>query len=53
MAALTDILGEGDLYVLGRSLLRIVSQSAMLIGFGAGGCCSPCSPRAARSPSPR
>ncbi|CAM5701124.1 MFS transporter [Streptomyces badius] len=37
MAALTDILGEGDLYVLGRSLLRIVSQSAMLIGFGTGG----------------
>ncbi|MFF2405917.1 MFS transporter [Streptomyces sp. NPDC058092] len=37
MAALTDILGEGDLYVLGRSLLRIISQSAMLIGFGVGG----------------
>ncbi|WP_328905945.1 MFS transporter [Streptomyces sp. NBC_00234] len=37
MAALTDILGEGDLYVLGRSLLRIVSQSALLIGFGVGG----------------
>ncbi|MFD5900333.1 MFS transporter [Streptomyces microflavus] len=37
MAALTDILGDGDLYVLGRSLLRIVSQSAMLIGFGVGG----------------
>ncbi|MFF4079764.1 MFS transporter [Streptomyces sp. NPDC001777] len=36
-AALTEILGEGDLYVLGRSLLRIVSQSALLIGFGAGG----------------
>ncbi|MER5496328.1 MFS transporter [Streptomyces sp. NPDC002561] len=36
-AALTDILGEGDLYVLGRSLLRIISQSALLIGFGAGG----------------
>ncbi|MER8090400.1 MFS transporter [Streptomyces sp. NPDC058316] len=36
-AALTDILGEGDLYVLGRSLLRIVSQSALLAGFGAGG----------------
>uniref|UniRef100_A0AAU3GWD7 MFS transporter n=1 Tax=Streptomyces sp. NBC_01401 TaxID=2903854 RepID=A0AAU3GWD7_9ACTN len=36
-AALTDILGDGDLYVLGRSLLRLVSQSAMLIGFGAGG----------------
>ncbi|MEU8673309.1 MFS transporter [Streptomyces sp. NPDC048560] len=37
MAALTDILGEGDLFVLGRSLLRIVSQSALLIGFGVGG----------------
>ncbi|MFE6973810.1 MFS transporter [Streptomyces sp. NPDC057682] len=37
MAALTDILGEGDLYVLGRSLLRIVSQSALLTGFGVGG----------------
>ncbi|WP_031089782.1 MFS transporter [Streptomyces sp. NRRL WC-3549] len=36
-AALTEVLGEGELYVLGRSLLRIVSQSAMLIGFGAGG----------------
>ncbi|QIQ02637.1 MFS transporter [Streptomyces liangshanensis] len=37
MAALTDILGEGDLYVLGRSLLRIVSQSALLAGYGVGG----------------
>ncbi|WP_435193398.1 MFS transporter [Streptomyces sp. NRRL F-5630] len=37
MAALTDILGEGDLYVLGRSLLRVVSQSALLAGYGAGG----------------
>lgn len=37
MAALTDILGEDDLYVLGRSLLRIVSQSAQLVGFGVGG----------------
>ncbi|MGX1506130.1 UNVERIFIED_CONTAM: MFS family permease [Streptomyces graminofaciens] len=36
-AALTDILGEGEPYVLGRSLLRIVSQSALLAGFGAGG----------------
>ncbi|MGW2118323.1 MFS transporter [Streptomyces zhihengii] len=36
-AALTDILGEGELYVLGRSVLRIVSQSAMFAGFGAGG----------------
>ncbi|WNI22378.1 MFS transporter [Streptomyces sp. ITFR-16] len=37
MAALADILGEGDLFVLGRSLLRIVSQSALLAGFGVGG----------------
>lgn len=36
-AALTDILGEGELYVLGRSLLRLVSQSALFAGFGAGG----------------
>ncbi|MFF9911581.1 MFS transporter [Streptomyces sp. NPDC013457] len=36
-ATLADILGEGDLFVLGRSLLRIVSQSALLAGFGAGG----------------
>ncbi|MFD3515213.1 MFS transporter [Streptomyces sp. NPDC058657] len=37
MATLADILGDGELYVLGRSLLRIVSQSAVLVGFGAGG----------------
>ncbi|MCX5204139.1 MFS transporter [Streptomyces sp. NBC_00237] len=37
MATLADILGDGDLYILGRSLLRIVSQSSVLIGFGAGG----------------
>ncbi|MFF3760213.1 MFS transporter [Streptomyces sp. NPDC002185] len=37
MATLADILGEGDLFVLGRSLLRIVSQSALLTGFAAGG----------------
>ncbi|MFI9118076.1 MFS transporter [Streptomyces bikiniensis] len=36
-ATLADILGEGDLFVLGRSLLRIVSQSALLAGFAAGG----------------
>ncbi|WP_107072768.1 MFS transporter [Streptomyces vietnamensis] len=36
-ATLADILGEGDLFVLGRSLLRIVSQSALLTGFAAGG----------------
>jgi len=37
MATLVDILGDGDLFVLGRSLLRIVSQSALLTGFGLGG----------------
>ncbi|MFG2112805.1 MFS transporter [Streptomyces sp. NPDC048718] len=37
IATLADILGEGELFVLGRSLLRILSQSALLAGFGAGG----------------
>ncbi|MDX5567533.1 MFS transporter, partial [Streptomyces sp. ID05-04B] len=37
MATLADILGEGDLFVLGRSLLRITAQSALLVGFGLGG----------------
>ncbi|MEW1721931.1 MFS transporter [Streptomyces sp. NPDC093109] len=36
-ATLTDILGDGDRYVLGRSLLRLVSQGAQLAGFGVGG----------------
>lgn len=36
-ASLTDVLGAGDAYVLGRSLLRMVAQSAQLIGFGLGG----------------
>ncbi|MCM1972819.1 MULTISPECIES: MFS transporter [unclassified Streptomyces] len=36
-ATLAEILGDGDLFVLGRSLLRMVSQSAVLIGFGLGG----------------
>lgn len=36
-ATLTDILGDGDVFVLGRSLLRIVAQSALLTGFGLGG----------------
>lgn len=36
-ASLTDILGDGDRYVLGRSLLRLVSQGAQLGGFAAGG----------------
>ncbi|MFD8937844.1 MFS transporter [Streptomyces sp. NPDC059578] len=37
MATLADVLGSGDRFVLGRSLLRIVSQSAVLVGFGLGG----------------
>ncbi|MEW2576650.1 MFS transporter [Streptomyces syringium] len=36
-ATLGDILGEGELFVLGRSLIRIVSQGAQLAGFAAGG----------------
>lgn len=36
-ASLADILGDGDRFVLGRSLLRMVAQSAQLIGFGLGG----------------
>ena len=37
MATLADVLGDGELFVLGRSLLRIVSQSALLAGYGLGG----------------
>jgi len=37
MATLAEILGSGDLFVLGRSLLRMVAQSAVLVGFGLGG----------------
>lgn len=36
-ASLADILGTGDTFVLGRSLLRMVAQSAQLVGFGLGG----------------
>ncbi|WP_329312065.1 MFS transporter [Streptomyces sp. NBC_01262] len=36
-ATLGDILGDGDRFVLGRSLLRLVAQSAQLVGFAAGG----------------
>ncbi|MFE9478630.1 MFS transporter [Streptomyces spororaveus] len=36
-ASLSDVLGTGDAFVLGRSLLRMVAQSAQLIGFGLGG----------------
>ncbi|MFD4786748.1 MFS transporter [Streptomyces sp. NPDC058459] len=37
MATLADVLGDGDAFVLGRSLIRIVSQSALLVGYGLGG----------------
>jgi MFS family permease len=37
MATLADVLGDGDLFVLGRSLLRIVAQSSLLVGYGLGG----------------
>ncbi|MFI6908242.1 MFS transporter [Nonomuraea sp. NPDC050394] len=36
-ATLGDILGEGELFVLGRSVIRIVGQSGQLVGFGMGG----------------
>lgn len=36
-ASLGDLLGRGDAFVLGRSLLRMVAQSAQLVGFGLGG----------------
>lgn len=36
-ATLGDILGEGDLFVLGRSVIRLVAQSAQLVGFAVGG----------------
>jgi MFS family permease len=35
-ASLAEML-EGDLFILGRSLIRIVSQSAQIVGFGVGG----------------
>ncbi|MFI0814328.1 MFS transporter [Streptomyces sp. NPDC021098] len=36
-ATLNDIVGEGDLFVLGRSVIRITAQSAQLAGFAVGG----------------
>ncbi|MFE1176950.1 MFS transporter [Streptomyces sp. NPDC058773] len=36
-ATLGDILGDGELFVLGRSVIRLVNQSAQLAGFAAGG----------------
>ena len=35
-ASLADIL-EGDLFILGRSLVRIVSQTSQIAGYGVGG----------------
>ncbi|MFG2206145.1 MFS transporter [Streptomyces sp. NPDC048638] len=35
--SLGDILGDGELFVLGRSVIRIVNQGAQLAGFAAGG----------------
>ncbi|MEU0572749.1 MFS transporter [Nonomuraea sp. NPDC005983] len=36
-STLGDILGEGDLFILGRSVIRLVGQSGQLAGFAAGG----------------
>lgn len=47
-ATLGDILGEGDPFVLGRSVIRITAQTAQLAGFGVGGLLlAAVSPRAA------
>ncbi|WP_225849892.1 MFS transporter [Streptomyces sp. HPF1205] len=35
-ASLADIL-QGDLYILGRSLVRMVAQTSQIVGFGLGG----------------
>src|SRR4051812_25973000 len=35
-AMLTDVL-EGELWVRGRSMMRVLSQSSLLLGFAAGG----------------
>ncbi|MFI1155480.1 MFS transporter [Streptomyces sioyaensis] len=36
-ATLGETLGEGELFVLGRSVIRLVNQGAQLAGFAAGG----------------
>ncbi|WP_328690015.1 MFS transporter [Streptomyces caniferus] len=36
-ATLGEILGQGEAFVLGRSVIRLVNQSAQLAGFAAGG----------------
>ncbi|WP_419997912.1 MFS transporter [Streptomyces boninensis] len=45
-ATLSDILGEGDRFVLGRSVIRLTAQSAQLAGFALGGVLAAISPRA-------
>ncbi|NGN64919.1 MFS transporter [Streptomyces sp. A7024] len=44
-ATLSDILGEGDRFVLGRSVIRLTAQSAQLVGFALGGVLAAFSPR--------
>jgi predicted MFS family arabinose efflux permease len=36
-AVLPDVLPPGPVYILGRSMMRMVAQSAQIVGFGAGG----------------
>src|ERR1700691_4079601 len=47
-AVLPDVLPPGPGYILGRSMMRMVAQSAQIVGFGAGGLLLPLlSPRGA------
>ncbi|WP_220189587.1 MFS transporter, partial [Streptomyces phytophilus] len=46
MATLADILGTGDRFVLGRSVIRLTAQAAQLVGFALGGLLAAFSPRA-------
>jgi len=36
-ALLPEVLSPGPMYILGRALMRMVAQSAQIVGFGAGG----------------
>src|ERR1700735_2444883 len=45
-AVLPDVLPPGPGYILGRSMMRMVAQSAQIVGLGAGGLLpAPASPR--------
>ncbi|AKH84933.1 MFS transporter [Streptomyces sp. CNQ-509] len=46
IATLADILGTGDRFVLGRSVIRLTAQAAQLAGFALGGLLAAFSPRA-------